>query len=85
MDDVAALYAALDMVLSTQSFVPLISAAVGTSTKLASWSQSGWNSILHHPVGPSVDIYEKNTWEPWEDVFRAISEDIGKLTLRSLA
>ena len=85
IDEVAALSAALSFVVSTICVAPLISAGVGTKTKLASWSQSGWNSILHHPVGPSVDIYEKNTWEPWEDVFRAISEDIGKLTLRSLA
>ena len=81
VDDVAALYSALDMVLSTQSFVPLISAAVGTSTKLASWRQSPWNNILHKPVGPLVDKFERDTWEPWENVFNLISEDIVKLKI----
>ena len=81
VDDVAALYAALDMVLSTQSFVPLISAAVGTSTKLASWRQSPWNNILHKPVGPLVDKFERDTWESWENVFNLISEDIIKLKI----
>ena len=77
--EVAALSAALDFVVSTICTVPLISAGVGTKTKLANWRQSAWNSILHHPVGPSVDIFERNTWDSWENVFRAISEDICKL------
>ena len=76
----AAITAALDMVVSIQSSVPLISAGVGTSTKLASWKQSPWNNILHKPVGPSVDIFERNTWEPWDNVFGSIAEDILKLT-----
>ena len=78
VDDVAALYAALDMVVSTQSFVPLISAAVGTSTKLASWRQSSWNNILHKPVGPLVDKFERDTWESWENVFNLVKDDILK-------
>lgn len=82
VDDVASLYAALDMVVSTQSFVPLVSAAVGTSTKLASWRQSPWNNILHKPVGPLVDKFERNTWESWENVFKSISEDIIKLKIQ---
>ena len=81
VDDVAALYAALDMVLSTQSSVPLISAGVGTSTKLASWKQSAWNNILHKPVGPLVDKFERDTWESWENVFNLILEDIIKLKI----
>ncbi len=82
VDDVASLYAALDMVVSTQSFVPLVSAAVGTSTKLASWRQSPWNNILHKPVGPLVDKFERNTWETWENVFKSISEDIIKFKIQ---
>ena len=76
IDDVAALCTALDMVVSTKTTVPLISAAVGTSTKLANWKQSPWNNILLNPVGPSVDIFERNTWEPWDNVFCLIAEDI---------
>ena len=80
IDDVAALCSALDMVVSIQSSVPLISAGVGTSTKLASWSQSSWNNILHKPVGPLVDKFKRNTWEPWDNVFNLITDNILKMT-----
>ncbi len=76
IDDVAALSICLDMVISTQSVVPIISAAVGTPTKLASWKQSPWNNILHKPVGPLVDKFERNTSESWEKVFNLIAKDI---------
>ena len=66
------------MVVSTKSTVPLISAGVGTSTKLAVWRQSSSNNILLNPLNSSVDIYERNTWEPWEKVFNLISKDILK-------
>ena len=76
IDDVAALSICLDMVISTQGLVPIISAAVGTLTKLASWKQSPWNNILHKPVGPLVDKFERNTSESWEKVFNLIAKDI---------
>ena len=76
LDDVAALCSALDCVVSTIGSVPLIAAGVGTPTKLAMWRQSPWNNILFHPVGPSVRIYEKNTWEEWDDTFLKIAEDL---------
>ena len=79
IDDVAALCSALNMVVSTKSTVPLISAGVGTSTKLAVWRQSSSNNILLNPLNSSVDIYERNTWEPWEKVFNLISKDILKM------
>lgn len=78
--EVAALCAALDMVVSTKITVPFISAGVGTVTKLANWRQSPWNNILLNPAGPHVDVFERNTWEPWESVFEAIAQDI--ITLR---
>jgi tetratricopeptide (TPR) repeat protein len=81
LDDVAALCAALDVVVSTKITVPLISAGVGTLTKVANWKQSPWNNILLNPVGPLVDIFEKNTWDPWSTVFEEIANDID--TLRS--
>ena len=65
----AALCSALDMVVSTKTTVPLISAAVGTSTKLANWKQSPWNNILLNPNGPSINIFERDTWDPWENIF----------------
>ena len=81
IDDVAALCTAMDMVISNHGTVPLISGGVGTVTKLANWRQSSWNNILHNPVGPSVDIFERDTLEPWDKVFKLIKEDITKLNL----
>ena len=80
IDDVAALCSALDMVVSTKTTVPLISAAVGTSTKLANWKQSPLNNILLNPKGPSIDIFERNTLEPWENIFNLMAKDISKIT-----
>ena len=75
----AALCAALDMVISNKNTVPLLSAGVGTTTKLANWRQSSWNNSLLNPKSHSVDIYERDTWDTWENVFNLIAEDILKL------
>ena len=83
IDDVAALCAALDIVVSTKVTPPFISSAVGTSTKIANWRQSPFNSFLTNPVTSSFDMYDKNTWEPWDNVFRLIAEDISKLKNRN--
>ena len=74
--DVAALSAALDIVISNKTTAPLISAGVGTITKLANWRQSSWNNTLFNPAGSSVDIFERNTWESWNNVFNSIARDI---------
>ncbi|WP_443642949.1 tetratricopeptide repeat protein [Candidatus Levibacter sp. Uisw_134_01] len=79
VDDTTALCAALDMLVSNHGTAPLISGAVGTPTKLANWKQSSWNTILNNPVGPLIDIYTRNTWETWDNVFRLIKEDILKI------
>ena len=79
VDDVAALCSALDMLVSNNGTAPLISGGVGTLTKLANGKQRGWNTILHNPVGPSIDIFERNIWETWENLFNLIKEDIFKL------
>ena len=78
IDDVAALCSAIDMVICNHGTVPLISGGVGTVTKLANWRQSSWNNILHNPVGPSIDIFERDTLEPWENVFNLIAQDVSK-------
>jgi len=78
IDDVAALCTALDMVVSNHGTLPLISGGVGAPTKLANWRQSPWNTILNNPVGPSIHIFERDTWEPWDSVFSLIAEDIFK-------
>jgi Tfp pilus assembly protein PilF len=79
LDDVAALCTALDMVVSNKITVPLIAAGVGTSTKLANWKQSAWNNILLNPRGPYIDIFERDTYDPWDRVFNLIADDILKL------
>ena len=73
-----ALCTAIDMVISNHGTVPLISGGVGTVTKLANWRQSSWNNILHNPVGPSVDIFERDTLEPWDNVFKLIAQQSSK-------
>ena len=78
LDDVAALSAALDIAVSVSTAVSAIAAGVGTPTKLVAWHQSSWNNLLLAPRGPSVDTFERNTWEPWDEVFNAIAKDIGK-------
>ena len=84
VDNVTAKCAALDMVVSDHGTAPLISGAVGTPTKLANWKQSSWNTILNNPVGPSIDIFERNTWETWDNVFRLIEKDILKITKKGV-
>jgi len=79
IDDVAALCAALDVVVSTKTTVPLISSSVGTLTKLANWKQSSWNNILYNPIASSVDIFERDFCNTWENTFCEIAEDISKL------
>ena len=71
-----ALCAALDIVVTTKVTPMIFSSAVGTPTKIANLRQSIWNSILFNPVGPSVDILDRNTWETWDNVFSLIAKDI---------
>lgn len=79
VDDVAALCSALDLVVSNKITVPLISAGVGTLTKLVNWRQSPWNNVLLNPISSSVDIFERDTWESWNKVFCLIAEDVLKM------
>ena len=78
IDDMAALCSALDIVVSTKVTPPFISSAVGTSTKIANWKQSTYNSILTNFITLSFEMYERNTWESWDNVFSLIAEDISK-------
>ena len=54
VDDVAALSAALDMVVSTKVTPPIITSGVGTLTKIANWRQSTFNNILTNPVSSTL-------------------------------
>ena len=76
LDDVSALCAALDIVVSVSTAVSTLAAGVGTPTKMLHWRQSAWNNILFTPPGPSVDVFERNTWEPWDYVFHSVAKDI---------
>ena len=79
VDDVVALCAALDIAVTTKVTPMILSSAVGTPTKIANLRQSIWNNILTNPVSSSVEMFERNTWEPWDNVFRLIAEDMFKL------
>ena len=61
IDDVVALCAALDMVVSTKVTPLIFSSGVGTPTKVANWRQSIWNSILFNPVCSSVEMFHRDT------------------------
>ena len=78
IDDVAALCAALDMVVSTKVTPPMISAGVGTTTMVANWRQSNFNNILNNPLSTSFKMIHRDTSEPWDKVFKLIKEDITK-------
>ena len=78
VDDVMALCAALDIAVTTKVTPMILSSAVGTPTKIANLRQSIWNNILFNPVSSSVEMFERNIWEPWDNVFRLIAEDISK-------
>ena len=76
LDEVAALSAALDIAVSVSTAVSAITAGVGTTTKLVAWRQSPWNNILLSPRGPTLEAFERNTWEPWDKVFQSIADKI---------
>ena len=76
VDDVMALCAALDIAVTTKVTPMILSSAVGTPTKIANLRQSVWNNILFNPVSSSVEMFERNIWEPWDNVFSSIAEDI---------
>ena len=79
IDEVAALCGALDMVVSTKATPPMISAGVGTPTKIANWRQSNYNNILNNPQSTSLEMIHRDTWETWDKVFKSIADDILKL------
>lgn len=81
IDEVAALCGALDMVVSTKATPPMISAGVGTPTTIANWRQSTYNTILTNPRSTSLEMIHRDTWEPWDKVFKLIADDILKLKI----
>ena len=76
VDDVVALCAALDMVVSTKVTPLIFSSGVGTPTKVANWRQSSWNNVLTNPACSSAKMFHRDTGESWDNVFKSIAEDI---------
>ena len=72
------------MVVSTKATPPMISAGVGTPTKIANWRQSTYNTILTNPRSASLKMIHRDTWEPWDGVFNLIAEELSKLKKRNL-
>ena len=79
VDDVAALCAALDMAVSTKVTPMIFSSGVGTPTKIANWRQSIWNTVLTNPVCSSIEMFHRDTWEPWDEVFELIAREFVNL------
>ena len=85
VDDVTALCAALDVVVSTKITPVILSSGVGTPTKVANWRQSIFNSVLFNPLCSSVEMFNRDTGEPWDNVFNSITEDILKLKTETVS
>jgi hypothetical protein len=79
LDDVAALTAALDVVISVSTAVAAIAAGTGTPVWLIAWRQSPWNNFLLAPRGPNVTPFERNTDETWDAVFATLAERLKTL------
>ena len=63
--------ATLDMVVSTKVTQLIISTSVvETLTRIADWRQSTFNYILANPVSLTLEMFNKNTDEPWNGVFK---------------
>jgi len=42
-------------------------------------SNKSSNNILNNPQSTSLDMIHRDTWEPWDKVFKSIADDILKL------
>ncbi len=77
LDDVAAISQALDVVISVNTAAAAISAGVGTATWILIWKQSSWNNILFSPRVAKVELFSRNSWEPWDEAILAVAERLG--------
>ena len=79
IDEVAALCGALDLVVATKTTPPMISAGVGTPTKIANWKNSSFNNILNNPLSRTLDMIHKDNSESWNKVFKLIADHLLKM------
>ena len=82
LDEVAALSAALDIVISEPNAISAIAAGVGTETWLLSWKEGVKNNILFAPRGPKVINFERSTVDTWEPTFIEASRMVKELGVR---
>ncbi len=82
LDEVAALSAALDIVISEPNAISAIAAGVGTETWLLSWKEGVKNNILFAPRGPKVINFERSTVDTWEPTFIEVSRMVKELGVR---
>ena len=62
----------------------MISAGVGTLTKIANWRQSNFNNILTNPQSKVFRMIHRNTSESWDKVFNLIADEIKKIALHQV-
>lgn len=79
LDDVAALVAALDVVISVTTAVGAIAAGVGTTLWRLTWRQSEAATALFRLRGPFVSDFYRNTGETWDTAFSDIAGRLREL------
>lgn len=79
LDDVAALAAALDLVVSVMTAVATIASGVGTPTWRLTWRQSANNNILYALPGPSAAYFHRDTGDTWASAFADVAERLRAL------
>lgn len=79
LDEVAALAAALDVVISVDTAVAAIVAGVGTPLWRLTWRQSEAAAPIFRLRGPSVSEFHRNTGETWDNAFNDIAGRLREL------
>ena len=57
----------------------MISVGVGTPTSITNWQHSNYNTTLTNPASSSLEMFHKDTWEPWDNVFELIAEVVYRI------
>ena len=73
---VSELLKSLDHVISVNTAVASLAAAIGVNLSLLQWRQSPWNNVLLTPRGPNTRIYYRDSWDGWDSVFSKVASDI---------
>ncbi len=86
LDDVAALTASLDLVITGATSVNAMAGALGVPTWLYLTTEKYWFLLGtdHFPWYPSVRIFPQATRGEWEPVFEAIARELHRLSQHGL-